>query len=139
VLRWLTTCVCVLLLMALVACTIWSAVIVTVGEWSVGLWGGAFIHPWRDEQSLSLFEFRRADQGQLLAIWSAFALWPRARTTPLWMPLVIVGSLAAWLWHLDRRRPAPGACRCGYDLTGNTSGRCPECGQSFTGTAEANQ
>lgn len=30
---------------------------------------------------------------------------------------------------LFRRRPAAGCCRtCGYDLTGNVSGRCPECG-----------
>ena len=24
-----------------------------------------------------------------------------------------------------------GHCRCGYDLTGNVSGKCPECGQPF--------
>ena len=40
------------------------------------------------------------------------------------MPGVVVAVLIA------RRRPYPrGHCRrCGYDLTGNTSGRCPECG-----------
>lgn len=32
------------------------------------------------------------------------------------------------VWRLLRRRP-PGSCaHCGYDLTGNRSGRCPECG-----------
>ncbi len=30
---------------------------------------------------------------------------------------------------LIRRRRKPHACRCGYDLTGNVSGRCPECGR----------
>ena len=29
-----------------------------------------------------------------------------------------------------RRRPRPGRCaECGYDLTGNESGVCPECGR----------
>jgi hypothetical protein len=43
------------------------------------------------------------------------------------MPFIWVGS------HVRRtsrrRRVAAGACpRCGYSLTGNTSGVCPECG-----------
>ena len=51
---------------------------------------------------------------------------------PLWIPFLMIAVPTAWLWYLDRRRPAPGKCRCGYDLTGNTSGRCPECGQTMT-------
>jgi len=42
---------------------------------------------------------------------------------------------ACWAWGLVRFRnalllrfPGPGCIECGYDLTGNTSGRCPECG-----------
>lgn len=45
------------------------------------------------------------------------------------------GSYLAWpllvaLGVLRRRRRAPHGCcaGCGYDLTGNLSGRCPECG-----------
>jgi hypothetical protein len=50
---------------------------------------------------------------------------------PLWAPCVAVSLATAWLWRLDRRRP-PGACpKCGYDLTGNTTGVCPECGAPF--------
>jgi hypothetical protein len=29
---------------------------------------------------------------------------------------------------LGERPPMPSCHRCGYDLTGNTSGTCPECG-----------
>lgn len=48
---------------------------------------------------------------------------------PLWMPFVVFAAIAY------RLRPGaialPGHCRkCGYDLTGNISGRCPECGES---------
>jgi len=42
-------------------------------------------------------------------------------TALLWWP-----SMLRW-WH--RRKIVPGHCKvCGYNLTGNVSGRCPECG-----------
>lgn len=47
---------------------------------------------------------------------------------PIWFVAGLVGSPTVWLWLRDRRR-APGlCCKCGYDLRGNTSGVCPECG-----------
>ena len=45
---------------------------------------------------------------------------------PIWIVLVLLVPALVWLWH--DRRIRPGSCRCGYDLTGNVSGRCPECG-----------
>ena len=48
---------------------------------------------------------------------------------PLWMPLLLIAVPTTILFWRDRRRIPPGCCRvCGYDLTGNTSGVCPECG-----------
>ncbi|MBN1344072.1 MAG: hypothetical protein JXQ73_15410 [Phycisphaerae bacterium] len=47
---------------------------------------------------------------------------------PLYAPLAALLLPTAFLWYCDRRSP-PGHCqRCGYDLTGNTSSVCPECG-----------
>jgi hypothetical protein len=58
--------------------------------------------------------------------------WPDGRTIlylGVWILLVPLATTTAVLWWLDRRRIPPGHCRhCGYNLTGNTSGRCPECG-----------
>ncbi|HEY3241816.1 MAG TPA: hypothetical protein VGM03_00565 [Phycisphaerae bacterium] len=45
----------------------------------------------------------------------------------------VSSAILAALW-VHWRHPVPmraGRCqRCGYDLAGNTSGRCPECGQT---------
>ena len=49
---------------------------------------------------------------------------------PLWLPFVAVAIPTAWLWRRDRKQP-PGHCwKCGYDLTGNVTGVCSECGEN---------
>jgi hypothetical protein len=62
------------------------------------------------------------------------------RTTievPLWIPLIVFGvypTIAFIRGPLRRwRRRRKGLClKCGYDLTGNVSGRCSECGAEVT-------
>jgi len=66
---------------------------------------------------------RRPD-GRYVMMWSL--------SVPFWVPLLLLsvypGTQAALLLR-RRRRHRPGHCQhCGYDLTGNVSGRCPECG-----------
>ena len=60
------------------------------------------------------------------------------RRMSAWVPIAVTAALpAAWLLLflarrllLPMRRERLGLCRsCGYDLTGNTSGTCPECGK----------
>ncbi len=60
--------------------------------------------------------------------------WRRGgRTLITWWPLWPVFLAAAvpttLLWWRDRRYPKGHCQTCGYDLTGNTSGVCPECGE----------
>jgi hypothetical protein len=52
-----------------------------------------------------------------------------AAVLPYWLLLLPIALPTAVLWWRDRRRFPAGHCaKCGYNLTGNVSGRCPECG-----------
>ena len=54
--------------------------------------------------------------------------WNWSLFVPFWCILIPLAVPTAGLWYLDRK-PPPGCCpNCGYDLTGNVSGICPECG-----------
>ena len=63
-------------------------------------------------------------------------VWPRvyrfARvsvlTVPLWIPFLLVAAPTFLAWRRTRRPPAWRCRNCRYDLTGNVSGVCPECG-----------
>ena len=73
-----------------------------------------------------------------------FFVWRPSRSTiamlgtvvyiPLWIPLLAVALLTAILFSYSpmrrRVRRKRGLCaHCGYELTGNVSGQCPECGE----------
>ncbi|MBN2559788.1 MAG: hypothetical protein JXQ75_02495 [Phycisphaerae bacterium] len=62
-----------------------------------------------------------------------FFRWPRVEpgglALPLWLPFAIVAIPTAFMFWRDRRRHPAHHCRsCGYNLTGNVSGVCAECG-----------
>jgi hypothetical protein len=61
-------------------------------------------------------------------------MWITIIHVPLGVPAALLAIATIWVWvPLLRRKPARGLCRdCGYDLTGNTSGVCPECGTPTT-------
>ena len=64
-------------------------------------------------------------------------LWSVVVFVPLWMPTVLFAAypaiaLARSPGRRHRRRRKRGQCvKCGYDLTGNVSGVCSECGTAL--------
>ena len=71
---------------------------------------------------LSLFiagVFNPRDQAWFFAA-DLLILWP--------LPLILIGMQ---LTPTHRPPLAPGHCPCGYDLTGNATGVCPECGHAL--------
>ncbi len=81
-------------------------------------WGPGYPSRWLGEFS---FSFSRATSTSV-PTWFA--------KVPIWFALSISAALTALLFYLDRKRIPPGHCQsCGYDLTGNVSGVCSECGE----------
>lgn len=74
--------------------------------------------------------------------WSLYGLPFRTLTVSYLIPGTGAGAIALALWIIpwargSSRRPRNGCTRCGYDLTGNVSGVCPECGTPVaTGIAD---
>jgi len=60
---------------------------------------------------------------------------------PLWCVFLALAIPTAWLWRRDSKaRHPPGHCRnCGYNLTGNVSGICPECETPVEGRREGGE
>ena len=79
--------------------------------------------------------FRRLAPVQDWRQWSG-ATWPFVGAqisrcdivVPLWLPTLALSGLLLWAATVRRTLP-PNARACGYDLMGNVSGNCPECGQ----------
>lgn len=71
--------------------------------------------------------------------WMPHVYWDqgaRVIVIPLWIP-TILAAVASVYFHRKARTAPPGQCRyCRYDLTGNESGVCPECGTPMTVRAE---
>jgi hypothetical protein len=141
-LKWSGTLACLLILTAAFLGLKWRNIRIGFAESGVQVSGGSlellWKGGWKIKPGINLGPTYRT-WGDVLEIWRDSALVPYRQSftpgymecvsLPLWIPFVLIGLPTGWLWWRDRRRVAAGCCAaCGYDLTGNVSGRCPECG-----------
>lgn len=110
-------------------------------QYQISAMQGTLYFGWRPEGWSAATDAYAGEPGWTVAKYSGFewCWWfGRGRLTtitwveiPLYIPLGILLLLTALSWYKAiQHRVLPGHCqKCGYDLTGNTSGRCPECGE----------
>lgn len=142
ILKWSSTLLCLLTATAF-AVSGWCQITLTFAFRSTGyqFWlggGKAFIDWWHISSDV---DDALPSWGFLSNLgWPEFGLpWsllPETQGPPLSrLGLPLLSGLAillvptALIWWRETRRPFPNHChQCGYNLTGNASGRCPECG-----------
>jgi hypothetical protein len=61
---------------------------------------------------------------------SGLIVFPARVVIPLGLPLVVVLPLTSTLFWRRLPYPSDHCQSCGYNLQGNTSGTCPECGKA---------
>ena len=131
-LKWVGTVACVLIAVGFVTSR-WSGFACVAGGWGIALERGV-VAVGRDPTARSGLLIHNISPPDILWSWPIWA----DRSVPygfvaLWIPFFIVLIPTVLLWLRDRQI-LPGYCEhCGYDLTGNVSGRCPECGKSIEG------
>lgn len=103
----------------------------TYGAGVVVGWGGPW-RKWFPNEGWSCYSGRwmAFNRPVLPGIWIVHSVSPRHRalTLPYAALFVLFAAPTLFLCFRDRRPPPECCQRCGYDLTGNVSGKCPECG-----------
>ncbi len=62
--------------------------------------------------------------------WNGWDRGARFVELPLYALFAAVALPTLLVWRFWPKPIKPGHCRCGYDLRGNVSGKCPECGKA---------
>ncbi len=138
-LKWVLT---VLTAMLALGCGPWRLTVET-SDWFAFGGGGLGVVAWGrpDRWEPNYLDLRMLQwRLEWKQVFAPTAIWPSSRVSgqrmgvrmvELWLPLASSLTASAWLWRSDRQ-PPPGHClHCGYDLTNNESGTCPECGHAI--------
>lgn len=96
-------------------------------------------YKFQDPQSTTVVTFRGTTQRfEMSTPFRRPRLITRNLSLPMWPSAVLAIPPSLLLYWRLKPRARPGHCRrCGYNLTGNTSGRCPECGTAIANAGGA--
>jgi hypothetical protein len=99
----------------------------------IGIRGGAFAVCWGPgvKEDPATYEWLISNIPLVLVSWKpelAEFGYVQVVIVPCWIFLLCVAVPTAIRFLRDRRPPIGHCQACGYDLTGNESGTCPECG-----------
>ena len=119
---WTGTLLCVLIAVAF-GVSGWWLITLRAGQVHVGIAGGCFGVDLGDRIFVGV---HRQPFG--FSDWNTWSLGYTSVWFPLYAVFVAVAVPTLLVWRFWPKPIKPGHCRCGYDLTGNTSGVCPECG-----------
>ncbi len=140
---WTGTLLSVLIAAAFVASGWWylGVQLPTGNGPGVGVNGGVFIvtlfQAWGELWVLADSVTARPGGFQPAPVWQWWNVWElgpsgaRYVFVPLYAVFLAVAIPTLLFWRFGRKPIKPGHCRCGYDLTGNTSGVCSECGSEI--------
>ena len=136
--KWTGLGMCALILMAWGFSSVYGVGVVASGDTAIIL-----EHGWlsRLYHNMYYMDPSRYSFGRVGELWmhrasaGYYGSWTSTYPiVPLWILLLIASIPTAFLFHRDRSRKINfGHCAiCHYELTGNTSGVCPECGAKVT-------
>ena len=121
---WTGTLLCLLLAAAFMVSAWWWVSIEIRGGPFIGVYAGALEYTFpAGSIRAGLMRHRAGLRFALVGMMKANGF-----TLPLVYPFLGIAVPTLLVWWFGPKPPKPGHCRCGYDLTGNTSGTCPECG-----------
>ena len=108
----------------------WSITVFGPGALTTSLNGDGIIQTTEYDCSRDVFRQPHAN-GRTTLHKSGGVLYQWSFVAPFWLLFLLFLTVTWFLFWRDLRSIPTGHCQaCGYNLTGNVSGRCPECGST---------
>lgn len=125
--KWIGTVLCLLIVCAF-GFTQFRSISLSTSDWMTGMTGGGVIfRSWSLQMGPEFFNVTPRSAGMIWQPgWIGKTLY-----LPFWSIHIPILLFTTVLWRADRPRKVGQCDSCSYDLTGNQSGICPECGHRF--------